>query len=449
MKILLYGINFAPELIGIGKYTSELAARLAARGHEVRVVTTPPYYPAWVVGPGYSGKTYRTEQWQGVRLYRCPLWVPHHPGGLKRVLHLASFAVSSLPVMLRQVVWRPDLVWVVEPALFCAPTAWAVARLSGAKAWLHIQDFEVDAAFSLGLLRGEWLRRLVVRAEGWLMRRFDVVSTISQGMRERVLAKGVAASRAKLAPNWVDVAQFDKPAPEAVAALRQELQVPEGALVALYSGNMAGKQGLEVLADLARMYLTKVPTLHPEVVFVFCGNGFGRADLEQRCQGLPNVRFINLQPAERLPVLLATADIHLLPQRAGAADLVMPSKLTGMLASARAVVATAHPGTELASVVQTCGMVVPPEDSPALALAVGTLAQDTALRRRLGEAGHTYAMARMDRHAVLQQFEDDALDLLSPKQHTAESPKGLGANLMMKLSRQTQKLYQRRKGDRS
>ena len=67
MKILLYGINFAPKLIGISKYTGELAARLAARGHEVRVAAAPPSYPAWVIGTGYCGSAYRTEQWQGAQ----------------------------------------------------------------------------------------------------------------------------------------------------------------------------------------------------------------------------------------------------------------------------------------------------------------------------------------------------------------------------------------------
>ena len=405
MKILPYGINFAPELTGIGKYTGELAAWLAARGHDVRVVTAPPYYPAWAVSPGYSGSAYRTEQWQGVRVVRCPLWVPRQPGGAKRLVHLASFALSSLPVLLAQVLWRPQLVWVVEPALFCAPAAVAVARLSGAKAWLHVQDFEVDAAFDLGLLKGQRIRNAVAAAERWLMRRFDVVSTISQRMHQRLLAKGVDAPKARLAVNWVDMAQFALPSPEGVAAYRAELNIPADAAVALYSGNMGGKQGLEVLAQAAQ--------LCPEVQFVFCGAGAGRADLLGRCQGLANVRFMDLQPAQRLPDLLAMADVHLLPQRADAADLVMPSKLTGMLASARAVVATAHAGTDLATVVQTCGLVVPPEDPAALAQAVRTLAADPDLRERLGAAGYLYAQAHLDREAVLLRFEAEVVGLLS------------------------------------
>ncbi len=414
MKILLYGINFTPELTGIGKYTGELTAWLAARGHDVRVVTAPPYYPAWAVSPGFAN-AYSTAPMAGapgVHVHRCPLWVPPQPGGAKRLVHLASFALSSLPVMLAQIFWRPQAVWVVEPALFCAPTALVVARLSGAKAWLHVQDFEVDAAFDLGLLNvrfgGQRIRNMVATAERWLMRRFDAVSTISQRMHQRLLAKGVDATKAKMAVNWVDMAQFGKPSADGVAAYRQELNIPQGAAVALYSGNMGGKQGLEVLAGAATLNADAAR----HVVYVFCGNGAGRADLLARCAGLSNVRFMDLQPAQRLPDLLATADIHLLPQRADAADLVMPSKLTGMLASARAVVATAHPGTELASVVQSCGLVVPPEDPAALAQAIHTLAADPALRQSLGAAGFAYAQAHLDRDAVLQKFEADLTDLL-------------------------------------
>ena len=452
MKILLYGINFAPELTGIGKYTDEMAAWLAARGHEVRVVTAPPYYPDWKVRadfrnwwtvddrdglPRYvrndgGGRSDGVVDDVGLRnddggpqsggkdgsllVLRCPLWVPARPGGFKRVLHLASFALCSLPVMLRQVFWRPDVVWVVEPALFCAPAAVAVARLCGAKAWLHVQDFEVDAAFDLGLLRGAFVRRRVAAAERWLMRRFDVVSTISKRMHQRLLDKGVAAAKARMAVNWVNMADFALPCVDGVAAYRRALTLEEGEVVALYSGNMGGKQGLELLADVARLCLISSESNRAlehnqrapvAIIFVFCGHGAGRADLVARCQGLSNVRFMDLQPAARLPDLLALADIHLLPQRADAADLVMPSKLTGMFASARPVIATAHAGTELASVVHGCGLVVAPEDAPAFAQALQNLARDALLREQLGAAAYLYAQTHLDRAAVLQQFEAD------------------------------------------
>ena len=139
MKILFYGINFSPELTGIGKYTGEMAQWFAEQGHEVLVITAPPYYPAWKVSKGYQN-AYATEQWQGVTVFRTPLWVPAQPSGLKRLIHLASFALLSIPALFKQWSWKPDVVWVVEPPLMCAPAAVAFAKLNGAKSWLHVQD---------------------------------------------------------------------------------------------------------------------------------------------------------------------------------------------------------------------------------------------------------------------------------------------------------------------
>ncbi|WP_382322291.1 glycosyltransferase WbuB [Hydrogenophaga sp. UC242_50] len=407
MKLLIYGINFAPELTGIGKYTGEMAQWLAAAGHEVRVITAPPYYPAWKVGEGHSARRYRTESWQGVRVMRAPLWVPHQPGGLKRLLHLGSFALSSLPVLCAQWRWKPDVVWVVEPPLMCAPAAVAFASLRGASSWLHIQDYEVDAAFDLGLIQGPTLRRWVERAERWLMRRFDRVSTISGRMVDRARRKGVAAERVLHFPNWVDISGITPLA--APSAYRAELGLAPDAVVALYSGNMGNKQGLETLAEVARLLQDE-----PRIQLVLGGNGSGRADLQARCAGLPNVRFLDLQPLDRLNDWLGLADVHLLPQRADAADLVMPSKLTGMLASGRAVLATALPGTELCRVVvqdAACGLVVPPENPAALADALRALAADPVRRAEWGANGRRYAEAELSQDVVLRRFEMQLLAL--------------------------------------
>ncbi len=424
LRILIYGLNFAPELTGIGKYTGEMAAWLAERGHTVRVVTSPPYYPAWSVFDGYHPRLYARDPWNSVHVWRCPLWVPKKLNAITRILHLASFALSSFPMMMRHIFWKPDVVWTVEPALMCAPAALLTARLSGAKSWLHVQDFEVDAAFDLGLLNGRWMRRAAEAVERWLMRRFDVVSSISERMMQRLHDKGTEPSRIVYFPNWADV--------DSIAQgrhgidFRQGLGIPREAVVALYSGNMGGKQGIEVLADAAALLKHR-----EDIVFVFCGDGGVRDRLERRCEGLPNVRFMHLQPIEHLGALLQMADIHLLPQRAEAADLVMPSKLTGMLASGRPVVATAKAGSSLASIVGRCGVVVPPGSAEATAHALVKLAAEPEQRRQLGEAGLRHARDHLDVDEVLSHFSANLFKLRLASKRAAATGSPISDDLLL------------------
>ncbi len=410
MRILLHGINYSPELTGIGKYTGEMAQWFADQGHQVRVVTALPYYPQWKITNNYANK-WHLEAVNSIIIFRCPLWVTTNMSGLKRIIHLASFTVTSFPVILSQIFWRPDVVWVVEPTIFCAPQALLVAKLSGAKACLHIQDFEVDAAFDLGLLKGEALRNIVLKIKRLLLRMFDQVSTISQNMLNRALSKGVDPDKLVLFPNWVDLSNFTYSTDNHNPAYRAELGIPKEAIVALYSGNMGNKQGLEVLAQAANL-------CGSEIFFVFCGEGTGRDDLVELCKDLNNVLFLGLQPAERLGEFLTIADIHLLPQRADAADLVMPSKLTGMFASGRPVIAMANVDTELASVVSERGLVIEPENAAALVEAITVLASDKALRATFGAAGRVYAEENLGIDAVLSNYEASLFKLISHKAPT-------------------------------
>jgi len=413
-RILLYGLNYAPEPTGIGKYTGEMAHWLASAGHEVRVITTPPYYPDWKIGTGYRAWRYTREMSNGIRVDRAPLWVPRFPGGAKRLAHLASFAASSLPLLVQSMFWRPHVVFCVAPALACAPGAALAARLSGALSWLHIQDFEVDAAFELGMLRGKTVRAGASGAERALLRSFDRVSSISQRMVDNLREKGVAPGRELLFPNWVDT---DSIKPQASAnTYRQELGIPNNAFVALYSGTMGAKQGLDVLAAATRL-LADRENMH----FVFCGQGAGREALRQACEGLDRVHWLPLQPAERLSELLSTADVHLLPQQRAAADLMLPSKLTGMLASGRPVLATAAPDTELARWVEGCGAVVPPGDPVAMADGLFALYHDPDQRRTLGTRARGRALARLSRNVVLEEFRRDMEKALAGRNSVTSS----------------------------
>ncbi len=406
MKILIYSANFAPEPVGIGKYSGEMAAWLAAQGHSVRVVAAPPYYPNWVIDPAYARPRFRRDQWHGVDVWRAPIWVPKSPTGLTRVIHLLSFAIMSFPVMLRQIFWRPDLVLTVAPALCCAPTGLLVARLCGAQSWLHLQDFEVDVAFRLGLLKGKLLRRIVLRMERSLLRRFDSVSSISHQMLERLKLKGVKPERILYFPNWVDIAHIKPSLPK--GNYREELGIDDETVVVLSSGTLGGKQGLTCIPKVARHLSDR-----KDILLLICGDGVMKPALEAAGKGLANLRFIPLQAFARLGELLCMADIHLLTQSASASDLVLPSKLSGMLASGRPVITTCHPGTELDTVVSKCGIVVPPEDIPKLAEAVCKLADGHAIRKELGRRARTYAEQTFERDSVLARIFGPIEDLVS------------------------------------
>ncbi len=394
-RILLYGMNFSPEPVGIGRYSGEIATFLAQAGHDVTVVTTPPHYPGWNVARPYRAWRWSREKKGAVEIIRCPIVVRRRMGGVWRLVAPLSFALSSLPVVVSAIlVRRPDVVLCVEPTLFAAPAALAAARLVGARSVLHVQDLEIDAAFAVGHLRGRLFQRLAAGFERLLMRRFDRLVAISAAMRDRILAKGVRPERVALIRNWVDLGEI-RPLGRP-SLYRAELGLPAGEKVALYAGSIGSKQALDVVLDAAEALRNE-----PGPTFVIAGDGPAKDRLVLRYGALPNVRFLPIQPEERLCELLNLADIHVLPQHGGIADLVLPSKLGGMLASGKRLVVTADPGTELHDFLDGVATLVPAGDSAALA---------GALRNLLRAGPHDGAAVRqraagLSKEDCLRQFE--------------------------------------------
>lgn len=408
MKILFYGLNFAPELTGIGKYSGEMAAWLATHGHEVQVVCAKPYYPEWRLHGGFGSWGNHLERSAlgagSLHITRCPLWVPASPSGAKRLLHLLTFALTSLPALVRGLWQQPAVVFVVAPALLVAPQALGLARLFGVPTWLHVQDFEVDAALGLGLVRGGRLARWARRFESLVLSRFDCVSSISGAMCARLIDKGVPPQRVVLLPNWVDLAAITPMSgPNGV---RAELGIGENTTLLLYAGNMGEKQGLDVVIAAARRLEGE-----PGLLFLMVGTGAALCRLQAAAQGLPNMVWWPLQPLHRLNELLNAADIHLLPQRGDAADLVMPSKLGGMLASGRLVIGTARDDTELGRVLDATGVRIDPGQPALLAEAISRLAADPPQRATLGAVGRRHAELTLDITPVLQLFVRSAAAL--------------------------------------
>lgn len=292
---------------------------------------------------------------------------------------------------------KPDLIFAVAPSLIAAVVARVIAKAMGVRFWLHIQDLEVEAAFATGLLKDRGLlARAATRFERWSLVG-PRLSTISPQMREKLIEKGAEAQDVLEFRNWANIDLVRPMAHD--SPFRKEWGITR-THVALYSGNLANKQGMETVIEAARILRSRT-----DVQFVICGNGVSRPRLEQSAADLNNVMFVDLQPVGRLSDLLGLASLHLLPQIAGAADLVLPSKLANMLASGRPVVATAESSSGLAVEVEGCGLISEPADASGLAEAIEILVDDSDLCAVFGTAARARAELRWSKPHVLMGIE--------------------------------------------
>jgi colanic acid biosynthesis glycosyl transferase WcaI len=416
-RIVIYGINYAPEIAGVGRYTGEIGEHFAAEGHDVCVVTAPPHYPGWKAKDGYSAKRWMKESLAGAQVYRCPLYLNTQMRGFRRLLAPLSFALSSAPVAFVQIIKRrPDVVMTVEPTLFTAPVALLAAKLVGAKTVLHVQDLEIDAAFAVGHLTGGPLAKIASLFDRLMTCAFDRVVTISQSMAEKIQAKGAHPSKVQIVRNWVDLDQI-RPM-ETSLAYRQELGLKASDFVVLYSGNIGAKQGVGLLIEAARLLKDE-----PNIVFAIAGQGPMRPEMEAAVKELPNVRLYDFAPEERFNEFLSVADVHILPQEREAADLLLPSKLGGMLASGRRIIVTADAGTELATFLRDSCCLTPPGDAGALAQAVrAAQAQPSSMEK---EAERLARAASLSKATNIKAFTRAALiwptapDRAEPARQTA------------------------------
>lgn len=407
MKVTIVSINYHPELTGISVYTSGLAESLVGQGDQVDVYTAFPYYPAWQKRPGDEWQWHRKENIGGVTVRRCYLYVPRRPSAVRRMLHELSFVFSATLAYLLGP--RAEVTVIVSPSLFLGIPIALLAKLKGSPTLFHVQDLQPDAAVDTGMLRPGRLTDFFYWVERLTYRLSTRVSTISEAMRRRVTEKGVPKEKTVVLRNWANDDQVHLLPRETQLRVDWDLT---GRFVVLYSGNMGVKQGLGDLLECASELRAE-----RDIAFVVVGDG-GEKDLlirQAAMRGLDNLQFRPLQPMERLGELLATADVAVIPQKVGVADIVLPSKLANILASGRPVVAAAVEGTELCHIVRDgeCGRVVAQGDPVGMAAAILELRDDCARAARLGANGRRYMETHLGRVAILAQFRDELLVLAS------------------------------------
>jgi len=407
MHIAFLGINYWPDETGIAPFTTGRCEYLASRGHRVTIFTGFPYYPEWRIPERYRRQVLNREEKNGVEILRSWLYVPSQVNAPRRILHEASFVASSvIRAVARGVKHRPDLLVVTTPPLALCLSAIVLSRLWKIPFIQHVPDLQPDAARDLGMLRPGRLMNLLYRIERLGYRKAALVSTLTEAMREKILSKGIGPEKVTLFSDWARSELFQVPVAGG-SELRRSLGLGDE-LLAVHAGNMGIKQGLEVILGAAEK------SRHDRSIkYLLVGDGSVREQLKRRAKsaGLENLIFVPLLPDGRFIDLLAASDISLVTQQKSVADIVFPSKVITLMSSARAIIASVSPGSEVARVLNEAdgGVVVAPEDPDALLSAILALRDDPERRTRLGANARTFAQRFWEKQRTLSMLESHLL----------------------------------------
>jgi colanic acid biosynthesis glycosyl transferase WcaI len=402
MRVVVWGINYAPEFTGIAPHSVALCEFLLEQGHDVEMVTSFPYYPTWQKRPEDLGYLYRTDIVNGVPVHRCWHFVPSRVSALKRILHEGSFVfMSTIRALCLE---GPDIFVVVSPPLLLGVAGWFVSKLKRAPFVFHVQDMQPDAAVGLGMLKANWFTRALYGLEAFAYRHASRVSGITQGMLRTFRGKGVPDAKLIYFPNAIDL-KTEKARPPR-GAFRRRHGFAEDEFLAVYAGNLGVKQGLEVLLETAAL-LREL-----RIRFLICGDGAQREALAARAQEmtLPNFSMLPLQAGDDYRALLVDADVCFITQQAGAGNSFFPSKLLGLLAESKPVVTVAAPECELALSLKEgdFGVNVPPGQRRELAVVLEELAKDRPRLAEYGAAGRRY-VEQFEKTRVFENFVGELL----------------------------------------
>ena len=384
MQVIVWGINYAPEITGISPYNVALCEHLQREGHGVRMVTSFAYYPAWKKDPVNAGQLYRTDVINGVPVHRCWHYVPSRVSALKRMIHEGTFLVFSFLRLL--VLPAPDVYVLASPPLLLGPAGWVLSRLKGRPFIFHVQDLQPDAAMGLGMLKPSLFTKTLYALEALTYRKAIRVSGISRGMLRAFARKGVPAEKVIYFPNGVK--PLDPNKRSVTGRFRAQYGFAEDEFLVVYGGNLGVKQGLDILLDAA------VHIKNPKIRVVLCGEGARKDYLENRIrnESLTNVSLLPLQFHEKYQELLDDTNLSVITEQRGVGQACFPSKLLGIIAAGRPVLTVADEESELTRTVSEggFGVTLPPGDDKALAEAIEELAVNPEQLRQFSQAGSQF-----------------------------------------------------------
>jgi colanic acid biosynthesis glycosyl transferase WcaI len=398
MRIIVWGINYAPEITGIAPHNVALCEFLERQGVDVEMISTFAYYPAWRKAPFDRYALFRTDRLNGVPVHRCWHFVPKRVSPWKRIVHEGTFVLTSTvrALLLR----KPDTYIIASPPLLLGLAAWLVSALKGAPFIFHVQDLQPDAAVGLGMLRRGWFTRVLYWLEAFAYRHAARVSGISEEILEAFRGKGVPNEKLILFPNGVAIP--DKNQIPARGSFRAKNGFRADEFLAVYAGNLGVKQGLNILLDAAE----RLGGNHA-IRVIICGDGAEQAALRRtmKSRGLTNIAMLPLQFGLDYRELLVDSDISLITQQSGSGNAFFPSKLLVTLAHGSPVITVADEGSALARAVAEgqFGINLRPGQPDQLATAFCKLAHNREQLRQWSENGRAY-VKRFEQQGLLKDF---------------------------------------------
>jgi colanic acid biosynthesis glycosyl transferase WcaI len=402
LRFLILTQYYAPEIGATQIRLGAITKALMHLGHDVEVVTALPNYPSGKIFPGYQGRFACHERIGGAKVHR--VWVyPASGAGGKRLLNYLSFLLTSLTALWRKP--RPDFLLVDSPPLFLSLPGLLAAKWWKAAMIFNVADLWPDEVREMGLIRDGVLLRLAEHLEAWTYRQAEKVSAVTEGIRSRLIQKGVPRQKILFLPNGADLELF-RPRPVDVG-LAQELGLV-GKNIFLYAGGMGYAHGLDSFIQAAKLL-----SRHEEIFFIFIGSGPEKSKLQKRAQesGLKNVVFLDPAPPEYIARLYSLATAGLVSVRAFPSfNGFRSAKMFPAMASGVPLIYCGiGEGPDLVRASEA-GMVIEPENAAALADAVLNLAKDTRLAKRLGNNGRKYMEENLDWNKLVKNWLGELLN---------------------------------------